>query len=106
MSTTSRAAAAMLPPEGGSLDSEQTVDFSFQKRSARSSGDGGQDDPHPNSRSSILAFQPECNPPAHTAAASRTACNTVGAAGGHDGADPAELGTHSDYASLSTPEVT
>jgi hypothetical protein len=50
---------AMLPPEGGSLDSERLL--FFQKRSAHSSGDGCQDDPHPNSRS-ILAFQPECNP--------------------------------------------
>jgi hypothetical protein len=66
-------------------------------------------DPH---STRILAFQPECNPPAHTTAASRIPAtantspralergqldNTVGTAGGHDGADPAELGAHSEH---------
>jgi hypothetical protein len=40
---------------------------------------------------SILAFQPECNPSAHTTPASR---RPVGRAGERDEADPAELDTH------------
>ena len=66
----------------------------------------------------ILAFQSECNPPAHTTAASRPPAtanasphpppgreeqldNTVGDVGGRHGADPAELGTHSEHFSPS-----
>lgn len=62
----------------------------------------------------ILAFQPECNPPARTTVASRTPATANASprppctrrraarqysrrAGEHDGADPAELDAHSEH---------
>ena len=70
----------------------------------------------PHSHSRILAFRPECNPPARATVASRRRLrlqtllpappvqdggrldNTVGArAGEHGGADPAELDAHSEH---------
>lgn len=99
------------PPEGGAWIANRI------SKTGVSAWKGGTDlaargsPPH----SHVLAFQPECNPPAHTTVASRTRLqlqtllpappvqdggqldNTVGArAGEHDGADPAELDAHSE----------
>lgn len=85
-----------LPREGAWIETE--IFLPPQKLRENWSPDGETDrkrraDPHP---ARILAFQPECNPPAHTTGRVTSACNTAGAAGGRHGADPAELGTHSE----------
>lgn len=103
--------ACNLPPAGGSLDSKQN------RISSPSKGErAGSAGIIPHSHSRILAFRPECNPPARATVASRRRLrlqtllpappvqdggrldNTVGArAGEHGGADPAELDAHSEH---------